>query len=788
MLLAAFVIGTAAMSESSMSLGSLSESSLAREQSLESEWSSVLDPETKKEKYKSPVQRVISLLKKMKAELETEQEKDAELYDKMVCWCETNEKEKSGAIDTATTSISELEAEIEQRSALSAKLLVLIEKMKEEIEKNVKSKEKSLAIREKEAADFNDRQRELIMTITNLKNAIVVLEKHSGALLQDKGSLVTSLRAVFHDIAQQYDLLQGDAKSAGGENLLSQRLEVAFLAVGARTERASASQEEMASQGVFRSLLAALDRRQQENVQDLPVKFAQEVLSREAAHVEAREPSLVQQPSANAGSYSAQSGVILGILKQMKDDFEKELAEATGAEQKAAVDYSSFSSELLKMIDTGKKQLDEYQAQYYSNKKMLVDATELLAMVRSQRGQDVDFLRNLRLVCQDLDHQWILRSKSRRGEIQAVAEALAILAEDDNRELTAKTVALLQVDEDSAAGARLRANAAAKLRRAAQSPDLAMDDLLAAWHGRSASASQQPALSGRPQEQLSTLAVSVELDSFTKVKAAMDKLVAELKAEQQEEVELKLFCQKEFDANEKTTYKKSEEKRDIKATIESLATLIAKLKEEIGAAKERVSEAHKEIKFASEDREAENAEYQQVVSDQRATQTILKKALDKLAAVYKAQARGVAALQGEQTPPGQFAPYKQHGGASPVMGLIEQIIEDSKKLEAQAVKGEEEAQAGYEKFVKDANAEIDSLTNAIVRKSKSIETAKLDSETAHGDLEATNAELESLSLYLGDLHQQCDFVVKNFDIRQKARLNEIEAIQEAKSILSGMAL
>merc|ERR1719146_130324 len=222
-----------------------------------------------------------------------------------------------------------------------------------------------------------------------------------------------------------------------------------------------------------------------------------------------------------------------------------------------------------------------------------------------------------------------------------------------------------------------------------------MDDLLAQWNGRS---SARPALAniGGPRAQLSTLAVSVELDAFTKVKAAMDKLIAELKAEQKEEVELKLFCEEEFDENEKMTYTKSEEKKDLEAKIESLTKLVEKLTDEIEAAKERIVEAKKEIKFASEDREAENAEYQGVVADQRAAQVIMKKVLNKLASVYKTQKRGNFLLQEGQTPPVQFAPMKQHGGSSVVMGLIEQIIEDSKKTEAAEVASEKEAQASYE--------------------------------------------------------------------------------------------
>jgi len=288
-----------------------------------------------------------------------------------------------------------------------------------------------------------------------------------------------------------------------------------------------------------------------------------------------------------------------------------------------------------------------------------------------------------------------------------------------------------------------------------------------------------------PRAQLSTLAVSVELDAFTKVKAAMDKLIAELQAEQKEEVELKLFCEEEFDTNEKMTYKGEEKKKDLEAEIESLAALIKKLTEEQEAAEARIVEAKKEMKWASEDRELENAEYQQSVADQRATQVILKKALDKLAAVYKTQKRGNAAALSQQTPPVQFAPMKQHGGSSVVMGLIEQIIEDSKKTEAAEVASEKEAQASYETFITNTNEEIAGLTSMIIQKSKSVEGAKLDTQTAQGDLASTQAELESLAATKADLHDQCDFVVKNFDIRQKARLNEIEAIQEAKAILSG---
>merc|ERR1719263_2158270 len=117
--------------------------------------------------------------------------------------------------------------------------------------------------------------------------------------------------------------------------------------------------------------------------------------------------------------------------------------------------------------------------------------------------------------------------------------------------------------------------------------------------------------------------------------------------------------------------------------------------------------------------------------------------------------------------------------------MIEQIIEDSKALESEAVAGETEAQATYEKFVKDSNDIIQKLSDSVAAKTKASSTASADKEQAHSDLESTVGVLENLALAEEDLHGECDFVLKNFNIRQKARMDEMEAIGQAKAILSG---
>jgi len=39
--------------------------------------------------------------------------------------------------------------------------------------------------------------------------------------------------------------------------------------------------------------------------------------------------------------------------------------------------------------------------------------------------------------------------------------------------------------------------------------------------------------------------------------------------------------------------------------------------------------------------------------------------------------------------------------------------------------------------------------------------------------------------YLGELHAECDFLLKYFDMRKEARANEIDALGKAKDVLNG---
>merc|ERR1712176_1135618 len=102
-------------------------------------------------------------------------------------------------------------------------------------------------------------------------------------------------------------------------------------------------------------------------------------------------------------------------------------------------------------------------------------------------------------------------------------------------------------------------------------------------------------------------------------------------------------------------------------------------------------------------------------------------------------------------------------GSGGLMSMIEQIISDAKAMEAETIRSEEDAQKAYEDFVKETNASIEAKSKDIVNKSETKAQAESDLVETKEAKEDTLLELEQLSNYNAELHQSCDFVMKNFD-------------------------
>eukprot|EP00403_Amphidinium_massartii_P013142 CAMPEP_0178410842 /NCGR_PEP_ID=MMETSP0689_2-20121128/21192_1 /TAXON_ID=160604 /ORGANISM="Amphidinium massartii, Strain CS-259" /LENGTH=688 /DNA_ID=CAMNT_0020032039 /DNA_START=56 /DNA_END=2122 /DNA_ORIENTATION=+ len=647
-----------------------------------------------------PVTKVITLLKDMAKQLEKEQEEDEEIYEKMACWCETNDKEKTQAIADAESKISQLTSKIEELTATSAELNTEIKNLEQERAKNQESLDKATALRQKQLAEFNAEEKDLLESVQALKAAITVLSKHhGGSLLQaPRGSVLGVAATLSHEMATHGELLKG---------------------VLTRSERRKIDAFIQAPQDYF----------------DASPTFKQ--------------------------SYAPQSGEIFGILRNMKDTFESNLSDAQKEELANQKAYDELKAAKEAEIAAGTAQINTKTEELANTDLKNAQAKQDIEDTRASLSADEQFLMMLKEKCAMTDKEWEERQKTRQMEMEAVSKALEVLSSDDAHDLFTRTFNPAFVQKESSQNSGRRAEASKLLASVAKKV-------------------QNP--------RLATLATQVRLDAFTKVKKAIDDMVAQLMKEKADEIKHRDFCTGEFNENQLQTERKERDKEDVVARIADLEMTIKELGDAIDTLKGEIAEMQVQLKRAGEDREKQNKEFQAVVADQRETQKLLKQAMAVLEEFYGKHSAGFVQKKQEPAgppPPAGFEAYKKNAASTGVLGLLQQILNDAKAMETDTIRDEQDAQKAYEDFVKETNSGIEAKSKEVVNKSEQKGQAEQDHSQAKQEEEAVMLELEQLSNYNAQLHSSCDFIMKNFEIRQTARDEEIEALKQAKAILSG---
>merc|ERR1719375_726729 len=147
----------------------------------------------------------------MKAQLEKEAEEDEEIYENLACWCETNDREKTKAIADAEAHIEDLTSQIEELAATSARLNTEIKNLEAEVKENQDALDTATALRTKQLAEFNAEEKDVLQSITALKNAIIVLSKHHpGALLEMSNRNTLDIATIIgHEMQKHKAMLEG---------------------------------------------------------------------------------------------------------------------------------------------------------------------------------------------------------------------------------------------------------------------------------------------------------------------------------------------------------------------------------------------------------------------------------------------------------------------------------------------------------------------------------------------------------------------------------------------------
>jgi hypothetical protein len=488
-------------------------------------------------------------------------------------------------------------------------------------------------------------------------------------------------------------------------------------------------------------------------------------LMRGTEHLSASQKSrlheVLHQP-AGFKSYNSRSGAIFGIMGQMKETFTTDLAGARSDEAQAASDYDALAAAKTSEIKAAKTMTVDKTAELSATEEDLANAKHDKELTIKRMEADQAFLVDLADRCAKSEAEYNTRSKDRQVEIAAVGEALKILSDDAARDNFQTTLSFAQTKTRVTQQARNRASA-----------------LLLSAAKRSKS------------EALMEVATAARLDGFKEILGMVDSMVADLKEQMADEVKHQDFCAKELHKNVVSQNETKDTIEDLEATIADLEADIEILTEEIEKLLAEDAEMKVQVKKASEDRSAENKVFQQTVADQHVTQTLLAKALNKLNEVYSLpteeaapEAAAPSFLQLKAGQPKQSG-YEKNAAGGGVLMLIQEIISEAQKMEAEATLGEQDAQEKYEAFVADTAKALEAGQRSIAKKQEekaAKEEARLNSLA---DKKGNEKELASLVTYNQQLHKSCDYVMANFATRQEARSQEMDALGQAKAILSG---
>merc|ERR1740121_3010856 len=291
---------------------------------------------------------------------------------------------------------------------------------------------------------------------------------------------------------------------------------------------------------------------------------------------------------------------------------------------------------------------------------------------------------------------------------------------------------------------------------------------------------------------------------FDKVIGMCDELIAELKQEQQDDNDKKEYCEKQFDLADDKKKSLERAEKDAENAIAKAKEAIETLTDEIKALEAGIKELDKSVVEATEQRKEENQEFKDLMAADTKAKEILKFAKKRLNKFYNPTL--ALSQTGQQSGAGVFAEVEVHGGgkAAPgpppetwdayakkgeestnVVAMIDALIADLDKEMTEAKAEEKNGQEDYETMMSESAAKRTEDSKALGNKM----SAKADSEkmlSEQSDIKKdTTKELWATMKYIDSLHQECDWLMKFFDVRKTARTGEIDALVKAKEVLSG---
>merc|ERR1719301_275651 len=139
-------------------------------------------------------------------------------------------------------------------------------------------------------------------------------------------------------------------------------------------------------------------------------------------------------------SYAPKSGEIVGILKTMKDEMEKDLADATAEESSAKASFESLVESKKKEIEALTKEIESKTGRVGALGVKVAQMENDLEDTKEGLADDKKFYADLDKNCELKKKEWAAYKEMEAQEMVALADTIKILNDDSALELFKKTL------------------------------------------------------------------------------------------------------------------------------------------------------------------------------------------------------------------------------------------------------------------------------------------------------------------------------------------------------------
>jgi len=678
----------------------------------------------------NPVRKVVTMLQMMQNKIKAEGEKEQELFDKFMCYCENADTTLGKSIEEAKNKIPQVQSQLEEAIALKAQLEEEIAKHKQDREDAKSAMAKATEIREKEAAEFAKESGEMKSNLDAMTKAIAAIEKGmSGGFLQTSAAgmlrkLVSTDEHIMNSLVDQdreilADFLQGGQPSA---------------------TYVPASGEIV---GILKQLKDTMagDLADTIKAEEEAIKVYEELMAAKEAEIAAATKA-IEEKLAKLGEVSVE----IVTLKNDLEDTQEALAEDT-----------KFLADLAKNCELKKKEWAMIQKTRAEELLALADTIKML--------NDDDALELFKKTLPSAGASSLLQLDVSASQVKATALALIQSAQKSQRfnpglDLIAMALKGKKVGFEKVI--KLIDDMVVTLKKEQVDDDKKRDYCRA----------ELDAAEDKKKETEYTIK-----DLETKL-ADTEESIATLKDE------IKALQDGIADLDVSVA-RATEQRKEENSEYTQLMASNTAAKELIGMAKNRMNKFYNP-KLYKPPPKRELTEEERITLNMGGT-------LEPTAPPGGIAGTGISALVDVKEhkadpgpPPAAPGPYKKKGEESNgVIAMMDGLVKELDKEMTEATAEEKDAQGDYEQFMSDSTDKRAEDSKTLLDKEAAKSEAETEFEAQKGAKKAAEADLKAVVGMIRDLHADCDFLLENYDLRAEARANEIDALGKAKAVLSG---